>query len=580
MYFITSTGFCVFRLIPKQLLVTASALILCISSLAFCDDAPTHTPTAAPATILPDQALHSPRSTVSTFLTAMDPSDGKIEIDQAIKTLDLADIPELVRSERAEEVAVKLYAILDHVGFTSGKAPSSSTVDAIQIMDVAGYGIYLERSGPNWRFSRTTVTDVPTIFREVESKLSTKDMRVLADASNTWLTVRTYVPEALKNRTILIEDWQWVAGLLAAFLLFLIHKAVLHTCRWIITAALAPRLGLPPHLSVQPLGKPVGIIVLTTALQLFLCTIDLPISVYSTIVAWLATVRILALSILGIHLVEILGERLTFKASRSRSSIDDILYPLVQKALWVIVVLAGTAQILSVHGVNVSGLVAGLGLGGLAFALAAKDTIENIFGSVAILIDQPFRVGDAIDVGGVSGTVEQIGLRSTRLRTPDNSLVSMPNSKVIAGHVDNLGVRPYARTRIILNIGYDTAPEVIEAVCGGIQRLLLSHPRCKRDSISVFLHEFNQSSLGLLVQFHLQVKDWNEEQEIKDQIFRAIIALLSKLNVRLSPSPLEVRMSQAQLEPAPETSANLTDTALSAADELALPWKKSATTKY
>jgi MscS family membrane protein len=113
----------------------------------------------------------------------------------------------------------------------------------------------------------------------------------------------------------------------------------------------------------------------------------------------------------------------------------------------------------------------------LAFALAAKDTVENIFGSVAILLDQPFRVGDSVNIGGVVGTVEQIGLRSTRIRTPDNSLVSMPNSKVIAGHVDNLGARQFVRTKIVLNLAYDTTPQAIEALSAGIRELLRSHPK-------------------------------------------------------------------------------------------------------
>lgn len=563
------------RLLILLLILTASLLPPVQSGPARADDTPPNTPTVAPPVILPDQDLQSPRAAVATFLTAMNPSDGNIEIEKAIKALDVSDIPDLVRPERAKEVAVKLYAALDHIGFTPGKAPSSSSVDAIQIADVGDRGIYLERSGPNWRFSRVTVSETSEIFREIEAKISKRDMRMLAGASKTWLTVRTYIPERLKHKTILIEDWQWLAGLLAVVLLLLLHRVILHACRWVIVSALAPRLGLPANLNLQPLERPVGVVVVITALQLFLLTLDLPVDVHTSSVTWLSTIRIVALVVLGIFLVEIVGERLSARAAKTRSTVDDILFPLVQKMAWLMVVLLGTAQILSVHGVNVAGLIAGLGLGGLAFALAAKDTIENIFGSIAILIDQPFRVGDAINVAGVSGTVEQIGLRSTRLRTADNSLISMPNSKVIAGHVDNLGARPFMRTKIVLNLAYDTTPECISILCAGIRELVQSHPDCKRNSVAVFLHEFNPSSLGVLVQFNLQTKDWLHEQASKDQIFLAILTLLKKLHVRLTSPPQEVRVTQSGETPeglVPEQSA---EEAIRLAGEISGSWKRA-----
>lgn len=500
------------------------------------------TPTTTPAVILPDNDLRSPRSTVATFLAAMDPSDGKIEIQRALKTLDTSEIPELVLPERSEEAAVKLYAALTHVDFTPAKAPSTTTQDAIQLTDVAGHGIHLERQGPNWHFSKVTVSDIPNIFREIEGSLSKKDMRQLADVATPWLAIRTHIPERLKSTTFLVEDWQWIAGFLAILVLLLVHRLIILVFRWIIIAALSPRLGLPPTINLQPLGRPVAVALLATALQLYLLTIDLPMDVYTKAVEWISTVRIVALSVLGIYLVEVFGERLTSRAAKTPSTVDDILYPLVQKALWVLVIVIGMAQILTVHGVDVSGLVAGLGLGGLAFALAAKDTVENIFGSVAILLDQPFRVGDAINVGGVTGTVEQIGLRSTRIRTPENSLVSMPNSKVIAGHVDNLGARQYVRTRIVLNLAYDTSPQAIEALSAGIRELLRSHPKCKRDAIAVFLNEFNPTNLGLLVQFHISAKDWTAEQATKEPIFLAILTLVQELKIRLTATPQEIKV--------------------------------------
>lgn len=552
------------------------SLTLFSSSVA--QETPAAVPTATPEIILPDTDLRSPRATVATFLAAMDPADGEIEIGRALKALDTSEISELIRSERAEEIAVKLYAILSFKGLTAGKTPSASTEDALQITEVGGKGIYLTRTGPNWHFSKVTVANVPTIFREIEPKLSKQDMLELADASNTWLTVRMYVPERLKNTTFFLEDWQWLAGFLAIILLVFLQQASVRACRWLIIRVLPPRFGIPSTVNLTPLGRPIGVVIATTAVQLFLLTLDLPIDAYTLTVQWISTVRIVALTILAIYLVDVVGDRLSFRSTRTPSTIDDILYPLIQKASWLLVILVGIAQILSIHGVDVSGLVAGLGLGGLAFALAAKDTIENIFGSIAILIDQPFRVGDAINVGGVIGTVEQIGLRSTRLRTPDNSVISMPNSKVIAGHVDNLGVRPFARTRIMLNLSYDTKPQAIEALSHGIRELLRSHPLCKQDATAVFLNEFNATSLGVLVQFHLFIKDWSAEQAAKEEIYLAILRLIHELGISLAAPPQELRIAKSiarNLAAPPSPSA--TD-AIEAARGIAAKWKRQAIT--
>jgi MscS family membrane protein len=220
--------------------------------------------------------------------------------------------------------------------------------------------------------------------------------------------------------------------------------------------------------------------------------------------------------------------------------IDDVLYPLVQKALWIVVVLVAAVRILSVHGVNVAGLIAGLGLGGLAFALAAKDTIENIFGAVAILIDQPFRVGDNINVGGVAGVVEHIGLRSTRLRTAENSLVSMPNSKVISSHVDNLGLRPAWRSRFIFTASLSTPPALAQAVCEQMRATLSQFPATKTESNAVYLTDISPQGLSILVQFHLFVTDWADEQRTKEAILLALLRVCDEVGVQLV-STLEPR---------------------------------------
>ncbi len=489
---------------------------------------------ATPEAVAVDPELRSPRATLAYFLGMMRPAEGDADLQRAIKALDPSDLPELVRDERAKEIAIKLYAILTYKEITPAKVPASASASPLQIGEVNTYGVYLEQTGPNWRFSRSTVNDVPDIFREIEHNLSKKEMRKLGGTTATWLTIRSYVPEQLKGTTVILEDWHWVAAAFTLLATFLVQYTLVFLIQRVFSRVFPSRFSPDQKEVFASIRKPVFVIVFTSALQLFLSSFDLEIDFYTFVITWLSTIRIMAIMMLAIRLIPMFTARVNRFAAGATSVTEEILYPLVEKAAWLCIILIGSAQILWTHGVNVSGLAAGLGLGGLAFALAAKDTVENIFGAVAILIDQPFRVGDTISMAGLTGTVEHIGLRSTRIRTPENSLLSLPNSKIIASHVDNLGARTSVRVRTILNLPLATPPSSIEALCAGIRAILESHPLCVRDSIVVHFNEFNHGSLGVLIQFNITLQTWAEEQRRKEEIFLAIIRLLGELGLSLA----------------------------------------------
>ncbi|MEY4668949.1 MAG: hypothetical protein RL518_1648 [Pseudomonadota bacterium] len=520
-----------------------------------------------------DPELRSPRTTIAYFLATMRPAEGDADLNRAIKALDVSDLPELVRDERAKEIAIKLYTILTFKEITPAKVSSSTAVSPLQIGDVNAYGIYLEQSGPNWRFSRSTVNDVPDIFREIEHNLSKKEMRKLGGTTATWLTIRSYIPEQLKGTTFILEDWHWLAAAFTLLATFLVQYTVVFLIQRVFSKVFPSRFSADQKEVFTSIRKPIFVIVFTSALQLFLSSFDLEIDFYTFVITWISTVRIIAIMLLGIRLIPMFTARVNRFAAEATSVTEEILYPLVEKAAWLCILLIGAAQILWTHGVNVSGLAAGLGLGGLAFALAAKDTVENIFGAIAILIDQPFRVGDSISMGGLTGTVEHIGLRSTRIRTPENSLVSLPNSKIIASHVDNLGARTSVRVKTILNLPLSTPPSSLEALCSGVRAILESHPLCVRDSIVVHFNEFNPSSLGVLIQFNLTLQTWAEEQRRKEEIFLAIIRLLGELGLSLAVPIQEIAVKTT---PVDNTGTPSGTDGIEAFKRLGISWKNSS----
>jgi MscS family membrane protein len=157
-------------------------------------------------------------------------------------------------------------------------------------------------------------------------------------------------------------------------------------------------------------------------------------------------------------MVDLLGEYIAGQQEVRLTKFDDLLIPFMRKFLKILVSAFAIVFIAQVFEKDITGLVATLGIGGLAVALAARDTLENFFGSITVLFDRPFQTGDWIVLGDVEGTVERVGFRSTRVRTFYNSLITIPNSRIVNSHVDNLGLRRYRRAKTVLSITYNTRP--------------------------------------------------------------------------------------------------------------------------
>jgi MscS family membrane protein len=180
---------------------------------------------------------------------------------------------------------------------------------------------------------------------------------------------------------------------------------------------------------------------------------------------------------------------------KSESTLDDQLLPILSKGIktiiWVLAIIVG----LNNAGFNVGALLAGLGIGGLAFALAAKDTIENIFGGFTIFTDKPFKLGDRIRVNGFDGAVEEIGLRSTRIRTLSGELVTMPNKHFSSDAVENVSLRPNIKIALELGLTYDTTPAQMKNAKDLLQKIADSNKAVKKSVIG--FSNFGESALGI-----------------------------------------------------------------------------------
>ena len=233
------------------------------------------------------------------------------------------------------------------------------------------------------------------------------------------------------------------------------------------------------------------------------------------------------------------------RTQRTDTKFDDVLVPLVRKGLKLAVLAVGLVYAAKAMNVDLLPLLTGLGIGSLAFAFAAKDTIENFFGSIAVILDRPFEVGDWVAIGDVEGTVEELGFRSTRVRTFYNSQLTVPNATLVRATVDNYGRRQYRRWKTHLGVQYDTTPEQLVAFTEGIRELVRTHPFTRKDYYQVWMHGWSASSMDVLLYVFFEVPDWNTELRERERLFLDIVRLADRLGVAFAFPTQTVHLHQA-----------------------------------
>ena len=235
---------------------------------------------------------------------------------------------------------------------------------------------------------------------------------------------------------------------------------------------------------------------------------------------------------IGWQLLDILERYLQkILSSKERDTLHKHFLPYGKKILKIAAALIIGLFALQNIGFNITSLLASLGIGGIAVALGARETLRNLFGGLVIVADKPFAAGDWILCNGVEGTVEDIGFRSTKVKTFYDSLITIPNAAIADSTVDNLGRRKARRTRFTLSLNFETAPEEMEAFVEGIRNILLSNSHSRKDYFQVYFSGLGDSGLEVFVNFFLKVPDWDTELLQKQNIFLEILRLARRLKI-------------------------------------------------
>lgn len=221
-------------------------------------------------------------------------------------------------------------------------------------------------------------------------------------------------------------------------------------------------------------------------------------------------------------------------AQKTETRIDDMLMPLIRNSIKIIVIVIGVIVIVDQWGYNVAGLLTGLGLGGLAFALAAQDTAANLFGGITIMLDKPFNIGDWILTPQVEGIVEQMGVRSTRIRTFAQALVTVPNSVIINNPITNWSRMGKRRITYTLRLSYDTPPDKLKECIERLRQMLKKHPGIHKDMIFVFFEKFEDSGIELFFYYFTNTIVWKEYLEVREDVNMKVLDIINELGLSIA----------------------------------------------
>ena len=310
------------------------------------------------------------------------------------------------------------------------------------------------------------------------------------------------------NQRNILPDWimtspMWRYILLVAIFV-LIYRAIRVIGKFIsdITTVLKDsEENVRLHLVLKAAMWPIGLLLISVAVYATKEILDLSKTIIQISDIAIGVLSTLAIVVFVYRLIELLVYELNRFAQREDNMLNSTFVQMMRLIARVVVIVIGAIYLLrAFSGKPLSALLAGLGIGGLAVALAAQDTLKNFFGSIMIMLDKPFNVGQRVLVEGIDGVVENIGFRSTRVRTLTGHLVTVPNEKMATNSVENVGRRPSIRRLTNITITYDTPPAKVERALEIIREILDNHEGMNPDfPPRVYFNEFNDTSLNIIM---------------------------------------------------------------------------------
>jgi MscS family membrane protein len=465
----------------------------------------------------------TPRAAARGYLEAARAGD----YERAAGYLDLRRIDPSQREARGPRLARQLKVVLDRQLWVPvdelSEAPEGKTddglspgVDRIGTIDARSGRVNVDlvrasREGERvWLVSASTVARVPALYEEFG-----------------YGPLERWLPRVFfEVRVLEVLLWQWVALLAITFLAWLLsYVAASGVVAVLRPLAARTETDVDDRLfdtTLPPLRLLMAIFLFWAGAQ----PLGLAVPVEAFVAASARALVLVAITWLVMRLVNVVAEVIE---QRLEQRGQENAIPLVapgRKGVKAVIFLIAFVAVLDNFGFNVTALVAGLGVGGIAVALAAQKSIENLFGGIMLYADRPVRVGQFCRFGDKVGTVEEIGMRSTRIRTLDRTVVTVPNAEFSSLQIENFARRDFVRLFAVLGLRYETTPEQLRHILVEIRKLLYAHPMISNDPARIRFIGFGAYSLDLEIFAYVTTSDWAEFLGVREDVFLRIMDLV------------------------------------------------------
>jgi MscS family membrane protein len=534
------------------------ALVAALASLLGADAARGQETPAVPGIAVPavqadedELGRGSPRGALGGFLAACRQQD----YEKASRYLDLrrteADGATLARRLRfvlARTLWIDVESLSrDPEGRSDdGLPPGRDRVGTIETRR-GGFAVLLQRvrgqdGGHIWQFAAATVSQVPALWDEFG-----------------YGVLESFLPDIFFEFQLLeVALWQWVALLVLVLVSSIFSWVLASAAVWLLRPVAERTTTL---LDDQLLVVAAGPIRLALAVPVFragLVPLGLGVEVLGFLSTLLTAIFIAAVTWLVVGAIDVLSKHLEQQLELRGQAAATGGIPPGRKAVKVIVFALAFIALLDNFGFSVTALLTGLGVGGIAVALAAQKTIENLFGAVTLYGDRPVRVGDFCRFGDKVGTVEEIGMRSTRVRTLDRTLVSIPNAEFSNIQLENYAERDRMRLFAMLGVRYETTPDQLRYILVEVRKLLYAHERVTSEPARIRFVGFGAYSLDLELFAYVNTSDWNEFMGIREDIFLRIMDIIAASGTGFAFPSQTLYLGQDE-GPAPQRASEVAD---------------------
>ncbi|MFL6446099.1 MAG: mechanosensitive ion channel family protein [Bryobacteraceae bacterium] len=472
----------------------------------------------------------SPRSAIYAFLQAC--HSGQYEL--GAQYLDLRRLRADQRSTRGPELAKDLCQILDRdthfeLSRLSNDAEGNTLdqlaadLDELTSLDVNAATVKL-------RMQRVTQGDLSVWLVSSDSVSQIPKLLATFDESD----FEKKLPESLvRIRFIGTSLWVWIALVLAALLLSLASRAFAKIFL-LVLRPIAQRYAMLHAHRLEAFIEPVRFAVSIMVFGALVAIIGPSALVRDYLHNLLTLLFVLSCASILMRTVDVVSDSISSRLDPRQRAFSYSVLPLLVRAVKIVVFSIAVLFVLAAWGYNTNAILAGLGVGGVAVALASQKTIENLFGGISVISDRPVLVGDVCQFGGQVGTVEDIGLRSTRIRTPDRTLVTVPNSQFSTMTLENYSKRDRMLFKPTLALRRDTQPDDIRKMMDAVAQILRDHPEVDPTAVPLRFSKITKESFDLDVFSYVLTTDGDQFLRVQNELLLKIIEAAISLKVEFA----------------------------------------------